>query len=383
MRIFLILGLLFLAACPAYKAPDPEPSSPQPEPHPKANCPYVYVEGSEFHYRGKPFPLKAANYFPAAYSWRNMWLNWQPATIKNEIKLISALGVNTIRIFIPDRDFSNRDGSLNQVMLSRLDSVLEISEANDIRVIVTLFMWSNYDPKALAKDKAHAQRIVSKYASDSRILAWDISNELDHRWNSGKRTFQEMRRFALEIAEVVRSVDLYHLLFCGEYGHFLGNRTEWDGKSINPDLSRLTLPIENVDAVCFHWYGHNAALENAVIKIRKLTNKPILIEEIGLPTDGKQKGEPWPLNESQIAGYTRAWLNVASKHNVYLAYWSGFDFEAAGTGHLPEGHTELHFGLYDIEYRLKANGAAFKDSQGVISADSDLPKINHYRRYDD
>lgn len=379
-RSGILILLLLCLGCPGVKPPAPAPTPPASEPpNPNLTRPFVYVEAGRFMLRGEEFRFKGVNYFPVKKNWRNHWLDWNPKAIWKEISLLKTLGVNVVRIFVSRDDFTGNNGFFKKEMVKRFEEHLKILDSAGMKAIVTLFMWHGYSEGCYVGDREHAARWAIRYGQDTRIFAWDISNELDHRWAKGIRDFAYLRRWAEGIASVVRQ-RASQLILCGEYGHFLGDRGDWQGSGINPDLSRLTLPVEKTDVICFHWYGHDRALGVALGKIRKLTNKPILVEEVGLPTGGVKNGQRWPLNEENVAGYQRAWQREALRYGAYLMPWCGFDYDPATTTHFRPDDTELFFGLFDKDYRLKANGHLFRDYLYIYDTDSRTSPIKHYER---
>src|SRR5438445_1092182 len=44
--------------------------------------------------------LRVMNYYPAQNSWQNMWLNWQPGVIDQDMGKIAGLKANIVRVII-------------------------------------------------------------------------------------------------------------------------------------------------------------------------------------------------------------------------------------------------------------------------------------------
>jgi hypothetical protein len=388
--LFLMLLAAFIAACPLKKtsvdiipAPVPTPV-PEPKTDPNAANPNVYVQGNRFYFQGKEFEFKGANYYPSRNSWRKMWEVWDSAPIDQELGLLEAIGVNTVRIFLDYHLFEKyRIYGDSSIMLIHLDELLSILDKHKMRALITPFVWGYGDLKT---DKLHIQSIASRYKDDARVFGWDVSNELDHCWiDDPQKKRAAIQEWAAGIFAALKETDKNHLATVGDYGWYLGNRDDPYGSGISLDLSKMSVPVESQDFVCFHWYSHYYALDVALTKLSPAVSKPIVIEEIGLPTGGydKDAGKPWYLNEEQVAGYYREWIEVASKQGAYLMPWCGFDYEPGLAPFAPNSN-QLFFGLYSTGYRLKANGEAFRDgaAAAVKLKISNLPVIKECRRKD-
>jgi hypothetical protein len=390
--IFIMMMAVF-AACPSKKisediTPVSEPTAtptPEPEPAPDPNVtnPYAYVQGNRFYFQGREFLFKGVNYFPSRNSWRRMWEVWDIAPIDKELGLLEALGVNVVRVFLDYNLFEKHRISRDySIMLVRLDELLSVINKHKMRALITPFVWGRGD---IATDKLHLQYIASRYKDDARVFGWDISNELDHCWiDDPSKRRAAIQQWAAEIMKALRETDKNHLATVGDYGWYLGNRDDPYGSGISLDLSMVSVPAVSQDFVCFHWYSHYYALDVALTKLSRAISKPIVIEELGLPTGGvEDSGASWYLNEIQVAGYYRAWQEVASKHGAYLMPWCAFDYKPGLAPFAPSSN-QLFFGLYAIDYRLKANGEVFRDgaAAAIKLKISNLPIIKECRRKD-
>jgi len=330
-----------------------------PDNDPRVAKDFIYAEGSHFWLRGEIYAFKGINYYPSANSWQRMWENWDAAGINTELALLENLGVNTVRVFLDYKLFErHRSYGDYNIMLIRLDELLRICDTHGMRALITPFVWGSGN---IATDKAHIRAIVSRYKDDPRVFGWDISNELDHGWINNPKLRQSIQTWAAAIFAEIKAIDSNHLVTAGDYGHYLGNRDDPYGSGISLDLSQMSVPLADQDFICFHWYSHYYALDVALQKLKQETGKPIVIEEIGLPTGGKDgKGVPWHLNEQQVADYYYSWMNVAAQRGAYIMFWCGFDYVPFLSPYPPDS-TENFWGLYTTDYRLKPSGIIFRD----------------------
>lgn len=380
----------FLPSCASKKKTAGSETTPQtstetavePQPDPRASYPYIYVQDNRFFFQGKEYTLKGVNYYPVRNNWRRMWEVWDTAPMEKELSLLSGLGVNTVRVFLDYNVFEkHRKNGQDSIMLSRLDELLAIIDKNNMRALITPFVWGRGELKT---DKLHIEHIASRYKDDARIFGWDISNELDHCWISDTSKRAAIQNWAAGVYESLRSVDTNHLITVGDYGWYLGDRDDPYGTGISLDLSLMSLAPEKQDFICFHWYGHYYALETALQKLTAAVSKPVVVEEIGLPTGGvDDTGNAWFLNEEQVAGYYKAWMETAEKYKAYLMPWCGFDYDA-GYAPFSINSNQLFFGLFAADYRIKANGSVFKDDSkaGVQSKTAALPVVKECKRRD-
>lgn len=326
---------------------------------PRSERDFIYISGSNFYLHGEQFLFKGINYYPSKNSWQRMWMYWDPSAINTELALLESLGVNIIRIFL-DYDLfeKNRAAGDESLMLSRLSELITICDSHGMKVLITPFVWGR---GSISTDRQHIRHIVSYFKNDPRVFAWDISNELDHEWHSDYSKRNEIQEWAEAIFTEIKSIDENHLVTVGDYGWYLGERVDAYGSDLSLDLTKMSVSLDVQDFICFHWYEHYYALDVALGKLKEKTRKPIVIEEFGLPSGGINKnGIAWHLDEDQVAVYYIAWLNVAAERGVYVMPWCGFDYYP-GLSPYAIDSIENYWGLYDINYRLKASGKVYRD----------------------
>jgi Cellulase (glycosyl hydrolase family 5) len=150
--------------------------------------------------------LIGANYVPAnAINQLEMWQpeTFDPERIDRELGWAQALGMNTMRVFLHDLLWQQDSEGFRQ----RVDRFLQIAAAHGIRPMLVLFdsCWNPQpllgpqpaprpgvhnsgwvqspsaralaNPAEYARLQAYVTGIVGAFATDSRILAWDIWNE--------------------------------------------------------------------------------------------------------------------------------------------------------------------------------------------------------------
>ena len=164
------------------------------------------AEKAKKWYEGRPW-IVGCNFIPStAGNQLEFWSaeTWDRDTIARELDLAASLGMNAVRIFLHDLAWENdRDG-----FLGRLDTFLALADERGIAVMPVIFddcwheplslgphpeprpgvhnsIWFRSPGVAAARDprqrprlEAYVKGIMSAFAHDGRILAWDLYNEL-------------------------------------------------------------------------------------------------------------------------------------------------------------------------------------------------------------
>ncbi len=133
-----------------------------------------------------------------------------------------------------------------------------------------------------------------KYTEDNAIMAWEIINEPRPMTKAATPAFEEWMR---HVSALVKSIDKNHLLTTGSEGDIATDYDMEAYKTIHAD--------KNIDYLTIHiwpknwsWFkdtainaGYNntikmaAAYEERHLRVAQQINKPLVIEEFGLPRD--------------------------------------------------------------------------------------------------
>lgn len=153
--------------------------------------------------------LVGCNFTPAyAINQLEMWQaeTFDPVAIDNELKLAASLGMNAVRVYLHDLLWLQDAAGF----LGRVDTFLDAADRYGIKTMLVLFdscwdpdpllglqrvpregihnsgwvqspgMPALADPRQHARLEAYVKAVVSRYANDPRVLAWDIWNEPDN-----------------------------------------------------------------------------------------------------------------------------------------------------------------------------------------------------------
>ncbi len=225
--------------------------------------------------------LIGANYTPrTAINQLEMWQadTFDPATIDQELGWAAAMGMNTMRVYLHNLPWEEDAAGFK----ARIDRFLAISAKHGIRPMFVLFdsCW-NPNPKAgpqpapvpgvhnsgwvqspgaarLADASSHPQLeafvkdVIRSFASDPRILAWDLWNEPDNQGGDPSASAAEKKaRIAGLIGKVydwALSVDPTQPLTSA-----LWNGDEWDRLERLNAIEKIQVTRSDVNS--FHDYG--------------------------------------------------------------------------------------------------------------------------------
>lgn len=257
--------------------------------------------------------LHGFNYLPrTAVNWTEMWQQdtFAPESIMQELKWAKKVGFNTLRTNLPFIVWLyDRDG-----LITRINQFLEICAQNRISVMLTLmddcgfsgdhpFIGQQKKPvPGLHNSQAaaspgrnvvmqpylwgHVERyvkdIISSFASDERIIIWDLYNEPTNRMIftlTGETAFDEaMEDYSHRLMEKAfgwaRDVNPSQPLTAGAW-HIANSHNLDDSVYAHPTDKRA---LELSDIITFHAYVPLDLL-NKAIRILKGYNRPMLCTE--------------------------------------------------------------------------------------------------------
>ena len=264
-----------------------------------------------------------------------MWqaTTFDTATINRELGWAAALGMNTVRVYLHDLLYQqDAEG-----FLQRMDEFLQIASRHHIKPLFVLFdsVWDPFpklgtqrEPKPGVHNSGWVQNpgkealldstqyprletyvkgVVGKFASDDRVLGWDVWNEPENMNNEYYRKMEPPNKADIvlvllkEAFEWARSVHPQQPLTAGL----------WSGNWSAPEKLKPieTLMVEESDVISFHNYDNAASFEKNILELQRY-GRPILC------TEYMARG-----NNSTFEGS----LPIAKKHNVAAYNWGLVD----------------------------------------------------------
>ncbi len=267
----------------------------------------VRIKDKQFYIGDTPFRTQGINYYPQETPWFDFWTQFDPTVINQDFQKISELGFNTLRVFVFYELFGAQE--LKPGMLDKLEALLDLAQANDLMVMVTLFDFlPSYAIASYPATEKHLKGILSRFKEHPALLAWDLKNEPDLDFdNHGRQTVLEWLEYMLERAQIY---DPNHPLTIG-----------WSATEPAALLSK------QVDFVSFHFYKKTSLLEAQLNQLElNAGNRPIMISEFGLPSY-----RPFIIvgGHSQVdqADYYQEVLDIIElRKNISFISWTLYDF---------------------------------------------------------
>ncbi|GAB1483160.1 cellulase family glycosylhydrolase [Treponema sp.] len=315
-----------------------------------------------------------------------MWseAGFDPDTIKRELHWAAELGMNAVRVFLHDLAWNtDKDAFLN-----RLDSFLTMAAEEGIRTMPVLFddcwhemalLGSKPEPKPgvhnsiwlqspglrAAKDKAQRGRlegyvkaVVSRFAQDERILAWDIYNELGNFFlpilgmSKGKKQFllaiQWFKFHVLPIPtlELFREAVVW-ARDC-DPSQPITSAVYMNQSSLNKEL------MAHSDIVSFHNYRPAAELSRQIDAL-SAENQPLLCTEYMARTAGSTFASCLPVFKDRHIGCFNWGLVNGRTQTIYT--WTDGGYKK-GDGKQKPAQPELWY--HDM---LNADGSPFDEEE--------------------
>jgi hypothetical protein len=287
--------------------------------------------------------LVGANFIPSdAINQLEMFqaATFNPALNDKELGLGESIGMNTMRVFLQDQLWQQDPEGFKK----RLDIFLSIASKHHIKPLLVLFdsCWETdprlgpqhppipgihnsgwvqspgksklLDPAYEPKLKAYVVGVVGAFASDDRILGWDVWNEPD---NGGGDKASDVPAKVRRVNELLpkafawaRSANPSQPLTSGV----------WTGDWSDPSKESVTTKIQlsESDVISFHNYGWPEEFE-ARIKELQIQHRPIICTEYMARGAGSTFDESLPIAKKYNVGAIN-WGLVAGKTQTYFPW---------------------------------------------------------------
>ena len=287
--------------------------------------------------------LVGANFIPSdAINQLEMFqaATFNPALNDKELGLGESIGMNTMRVFLQDQLWQQDPEGFKK----RLDIFLSIASKHHIKPLLVLFdsCWETdprlgpqhppipgihnsgwvqspgksklLDPAYEPKLKAYVVGVVGAFASDDRILGWDVWNEPD---NAGGDKASDVPAKVRRVNELLpktfawaRSANPSQPLTSGV----------WTGDWSDPSKESVTTKIQlsESDVISFHNYGWPEEFE-ARIKELQIQHRAIICTEYMARGAGSTFDGSLPIAKKYNVGAIN-WGLVAGKTQTYFPW---------------------------------------------------------------
>ncbi|MBV8402779.1 MAG: cellulase family glycosylhydrolase [Gammaproteobacteria bacterium] len=295
-------------------------------------------------YGRQPWIL-GANYIPAsAINQLEMWQaeTFDPQRIDLELGWAEAIGMNTMRVFLHDLLWRQDAPGLTH----RLDTFLAIAARHHMRILLVLFD-SVWDPRAeLGKQhapvagvhnsgwvqspsatvlsspaeyprlEAYVRGIVGAFATDERVLGWDLWNEPPYSDEVGgnyaafeaREKGQKVRALLPRVYAWARAAGATQPLTSGLWGE------AWQSARALPETA--TIQLQESDVLSFHSYDKPAAFEREVIALGH-HHRPLICTEYMARTVGSTFEGTLPLAHKYHVGAINWGLVAGKTQTIY------------------------------------------------------------------
>ena len=355
-----LLAAAFLASSLLLPPAQPAPA--------QARGDFVTVQGKQLIYKGQPIKLKGINFYPKDQPWDRMWKQWNGPAAQRDLARAAELGINSVRIMVPyepDTGWTLKEtGQVRPEYLNQLQQMVQIAGELNLKVIIALFDfydiseddWAPGSP-AEARQKLYIQSIVSTFANDDRVMAWDLHNEPDnyYTWNELKNPKAWVEWMDMVAAEV-RRIDLNHLVTVGmaQFDNlFVADNT---GSPYLEEPNRGRTAADISDFISFHSYN-GGNMDWQIYYISTRANKPVVLQETGWPS-GPACQQPEYSEERQVFLYD-IMVKAGQKHDIAgMMQWMLWDLAPSSGQETHEGY----FGLLRRDGSWKPAMPVFRDS---------------------
>ncbi len=336
-----------------------DPAAPLPPPSPTLATALPSLRNGQLWVDNAPFTVAGINYYPQATPWTHFWPGYNGTQIDQDLALVRALGLNTVRIFISYADFGG--AQIDLIRRAQLADFLARAQQAGLKVIVTLFdHHTDHHPATWAADARHLAGLLPHFANHPALLAWDIKNEPDRDYAANTQPLVDgWLRF---VARHVRWHDPNHLLTIG-----------WSTPEAATALTDL------VDFVSFHYFAAPADYRARVQALQaRVGAQPILLQEFTYST---WNSPFFPGHtESEQATYYAALLGQ-HRQVPSLGYltWTLYDFDLIPLAEFRypwQRGAQAHMGV------IRRDGS-FKPAAGLLHPQADLayPALTFAQRW--
>jgi hypothetical protein len=290
--------------------------------------------------------LVGSNYVPrSAINQLEMWQKetFNPDQIDQEFGWAEAMGMNTMRVFLHDLLWQQDSAGFKK----RIDQFLTIAARRHIRPLFVFFdsVWDPLpqlgpqhppipgvhnsgwvqspgakalaDPSQYPRLKAYVMGVVSAFAKDDRVLAWDVWNEpgVD---NAGSYPVTELKDKTARVTALLpqafawaRAANPSQPLTSGLWG-----------VDTLPDASTLDelhrIQLRESDIITFHNYVWPEYFKRQVAWLKRY-NRPVICTEYMARSVGSTFDGVLPIGKEEKVGMIN-WGFVAGKTQTYLPW---------------------------------------------------------------
>ena len=374
------LGLLCLLVCSILPLPrDAIGASDQPADASMSRLPAVRLDGNYFTRAGHRFIVVGAHWVPAKAGLQ--WpLQWDPNAIAADFAQMSEMGFNTVRLDLFWAWFEPRPGDFNPAAFEQFDYLISLAQRYHLYLHPTLFVggevgeaywdvpWRHgrnpqADPEMLRLETNQAREFGRRYAHETAIIAWDLTDEPPFWIAAGTDDAMAVNWTRL-IGQGIRKYDSLHPIVVGvstqdlDHGPFRPDviADEVDFLSVHPYT--IYTPDLFPDPMVSERGTYGPAFETA---LSRGAGRPVMVQEMGASSA--------QYSPDKIAQFDRVGLYSAlgAGANGFLL-WCFTDAAPEQYRKVPylRSPHETQFGLTTWDHKLRPQGLAFEDFIKIV-----------------
>lgn len=341
----------------------------------------VTLSGNYLATGGRRFVPIGVNWVPAraAMQWP---YEWDPANTEADFAKMQDLGLNFVRLDLVWQWFEPRPGQYNEAAFRQFDFMIEMAHRYSVYLNPNFFIggqvgdaywdvpWRNgrhphADPDLLRLQTRHVEEFARRYAGESAILAWDLTDEPPFWIVDDSTTDAMAANWTQMLCAGLRAFDPDHLVICGTAGQEV-SRGPFRADVIAPWVDLLSVhpyPIYNPDlypepllsARC----TYAAAFETM---LSRGAGKPVLLQEFGSTS---AQFDP----ERQARYYDTLMYSALAAGNQGFIAWCFTDADPQVQYHrapYKRNPHETQFGITDYERNDRPHGREMRRMSQVL-----------------
>jgi endo-1,4-beta-mannosidase len=354
----------------------------QPKAQSASKLPPVHLDGTYFSADGKRSLPVGAHWVPAkaAMQWN---VEWDPKDIEADFAKMHELGYSIVRFDVMWAWFEPRPGDYNPVAFQQLDYLVSLAHKYKIYLHPSLFIggevgeayWDvpwrmgrhpHADPEMLRLETDFAAEFGRRYANESAIIGWDLTDEPPFWIVPFPQTTDAMAiNWTRLIVDGIREHDKLHPIVVGTSGEETGHgpfRADNIAKfvdffSVHPFT--LYAPDLFPDALLSARGTYSAAFE---IALSQGAGHPVMIHEMGASTA--------QFSPEHVAAYDRAQMySGLGAGSIGVDLWCYTDASPEQFHKVPYQRTpqETGWGMVTWDRQDKPLAREFKKFSQVVS----------------
>jgi endo-1,4-beta-mannosidase len=342
--------------------------------------PAATLDGNYFSRDGHRFLVVGAHWVPAkaAMQWP---LQWDPQDIAADFAQMERMGFNTVRLDLMWAWFEPRPGNYNPQAFEQFDQLIALAHKHHIYLHPTLFVggevgeayWDvpwrlgrnpQADPEMLRLETNHAQEFGRRYAHETAILAWDLTDEPPF-WIAADTSDAMAVNWTRLIAGGLRKYDRMHPIVAGvstqdmEHGPFRPDTIAADVDFLSVHPYTIYTPDLFPDPMVSERSTYGAAFETT---LSRGAGRPVMVQEMGASSA--------QYTPEKISDFDRVSLYsaLAAGANGFLL-WCYTDAAPAQYRKVPylRSPHETQFGLTTWDRQMRPQGVSFQAFEQTVA----------------